>query len=221
MNEFLFFALMLFSFAITLAAARFGREGLIAASVTFTIISSVYFVKIASVFGFVASIGAPIYAGIFLTSKVLADQYGEQAAYRAVKLGYLSLIALVGAGFFVIAARPAADLETASAMDRLFRTLPRIVAGAMIAYPISQSLNVFIFRTIEKLSEGKHLWLRNIAATAVAQGVDTVVFVFIGFWGRMEGIGQFILVYWMLKVTISVFDTPIVYLARRMTPFEE
>ena len=61
----------------------------------------------------------------------------------------------------------------------------------------------------------------GILATTIAQGVDTVVFVMIGFWGRMEGIGQFILVYWALKVTISVFDTPIVYLARRMTPFEE
>lgn len=216
MNELLFFALILLAYISVLVASFWGRSGLVAAAIFFTLTANVYFVKITSIFGLTASIAAPLYAGIFIATKVIAEKYGAREAFRTALLGYFGLLVMVIAGFLVTSASPAADRATSDALDRVFRFIPRIVAGALAAYAISQPLNVALFTYIGRWTKGRHLWFRNVVSTSIAQGIDTVLFVSIGFWGRMEQLWQFVLVYWVLKVLIATFDTPVVYLSRHI-----
>jgi uncharacterized integral membrane protein (TIGR00697 family) len=221
MNELLFVSLILLAFAAVLFASRWGHHGLVAAAIFFTLTANVYFVKITEVFGLVASIAAPLYAGIFVATKVVAERFGPREAYRTALLGYLGLVVMVLAGFIVTSAKPAVDIETSQALDRVFRFVPRIVLGAFAAYALSQPLNVMLFSLIGKLTHGKHLWLRNVVSTTIAQGIDTVVFVGIGFYGRMDSIWEFVLVYWLLKVLIAALDTPVVYYALKIIEAKE
>jgi uncharacterized integral membrane protein (TIGR00697 family) len=97
-----------------------------------------------------------------------------------------------------------------------------IVAGSLLAYLLSQNLDVFVFHSIREYTGGDHLWLRNLGSTATSQFVDTLVFIGVGFAlapallsgaplppaGQLAGlvVGQY-----LLKLGIAAGDTPFVY----------
>ena len=59
-----------------------------------------------------------------------------------------------------------------------FFTIQRLAFGAvtasMVAYLVAQFVDVQLFHFWKRLTEGKHLWLRNNGSTLVSQMVDTV-----------------------------------------------
>ena len=63
------------------------------------------------------------------------------------------------------------------------RRRARIWLGGIIAYGISQTLNVTIFAALKGRRRGKLLWLRGAIASVLSQIVDTLLFVTIAFYG--------------------------------------
>ena len=57
------------------------------------------------------------------------------------------------------------------------------------------------------------LWLRTIGSTIVGEGLDSLVFITIAFWGVFPGaqIGTLILTQWIFKTLFEVVATPITY----------
>lgn len=53
------------------------------------------------------------------------------------------------------------------------------VAASMIAYLAAQLVDVHVFHFWKKLTNGKHLWLRNNGSTLISQLVDTVAVILI------------------------------------------
>lgn len=96
--------------------------------------------------------------------------------------------------------------------------------GSMIAYLIAQLIDVHVFEYIRKLTNNKHLWMRNTFATLLGQLLDTVIVVTIAWviyplvsgnvaaqpiswqvWKEIV-VGQY-----LFKVLLAVLDTPLVY----------
>jgi hypothetical protein len=88
---------------------------------------------------------------------------------------------------------------------------PRIWFGGIVAYGISQTLNVTIFSWL-KGREGKPmLWLRSGIAGVLSQIVDTLLFVTIAFWGVFP-IGQLLAGQLLAKTILSaVLVPPLIY----------
>lgn len=205
---------MLIGLSTCLAAFYLGRAylyGYVAAAI---ILMNVFVVKGVYIFGIATAGGNVLYAGIFLATDILNEHYGRKEAQKAVWLGFFVTI------FFLVMAQlflrlVPADYDIAQgAMETLFGFLPRIVAGSLIAYLVSQSLDVYLFQRIKKATGEKWLWLRNNGSTAVSQLVDTTLFTLIVFWGVYPKLWQFILFAYALKLIIAVCDTPFMYLSR-------
>ena len=49
--------------------------------------------------------------------------------------------------------------------NAVFQNAWRLIAGSMIAYLFAQFIDVRIFHFWKKLTNGKHLWLRNNGST--------------------------------------------------------
>ena len=70
-----------------------------------------------------------------------------------------------------------------------------------------------IFHFWKKLTNGKHLWLRNNGSTVASQLVDTTLVICILFVGVWET-DQILLAIrdgWLFKMLMALIDTPIIY----------
>jgi uncharacterized integral membrane protein (TIGR00697 family) len=167
------------------------------------------------------------YALTFFATDCYAELYGRSAAQVLVNVGFFMnfvMLALVWSTIAAPAAGAGVDPET-------FRTAlgasTNVVAGSLLAYLISQNWDVLVFHQLREITDGKHLWLRNIGSTASSQAIDTGIFVGIAFWAAptLLGIGAalpmpvlaaLIVGQYLLKLLIALVDTPFVYLVVRL-----
>ena len=90
---------------------------------------------------------------------------------------------------------------------------PWIWAGGIVAYGVSQTLNVTIFAALKGREGSSLLWLRAAIASMLSQVVDTLLFVTIAFYGEFP-IGQLLAGQMLIKVILSaLLVPPAIYLA--------
>ena len=89
------------------------------------------------------------------------------------------------------------------------------VGASMLAYLLAQLIDIRVFHFWKKLTNGKHLWLRNNASTFSSQLVDTAtVLVLLCLAGGIAWDKFWILLLngFLFKVIMALIDTPILYL---------
>jgi uncharacterized integral membrane protein (TIGR00697 family) len=103
------------------------------------------------------------------------------------------------------------DTQTAFAMN--FGQVPRIIFASMLAIWCGEMANAFVMAKMKIWSEGKALYQRTIGSTIVGQGVDTLVFYPIAFYGiwSNELIVTVMLTNYVLKVLWEALLTPVTY----------
>ncbi|BAS28254.1 queuosine precursor transporter [Limnochorda pilosa] len=223
-NEVLWLLFASVDLSIVLLLYRyFGRAGLYAAIVTGTIVSNVQVVKTVTLFGLQATLGNITYAGLFFATDVLSERYGKREALQGVALGFISLISFTAAMQWALLLRPAPGDFAQPAMATLFGLLPRVAAASLLAYAVSQTLDVHLFHAILERTGRRRLWLRNNGSTWTSQAVDSVLFVLGAFAGVMPWttLAQILLTTYLLKVIVAALDTFFIYLAVRIGPHPE
>jgi uncharacterized integral membrane protein (TIGR00697 family) len=158
-------------------------------------------------------------AGIFaflllvVTSSAVAELHGRETANKLVVLGFVPLLASLALTLLVLAV-PASDkmeAERLAAFEMMMKATPRIWVGGIIAYGVSQILNVLIFSRLRG-EGGRMLWLRSGVAGVLSQIVDTLLFITIAFYGVFP-IGELLLGQMIAKVTLSaLLVPPLIYL---------
>jgi uncharacterized integral membrane protein (TIGR00697 family) len=158
-------------------------------------------------------------AGIFaflllvVTSSAVAELHGRETANRLVLFGFVPLLISLALTLLVLAVPASASMEPErlAAFETIMKATPRIWLGGIIAYGISQLLNVIIFSRL-KGEGGRLLWLRSGVAGVLSQIVDTLLFITIAFYGVFP-IGQLLLGQMIAKVTLSaLLVPPLIYL---------
>ena len=220
-NNLLWFGFILLDLSLTTITYRFfGKFGLYAIIVASVITCNIQVLKTVQLFGLVATLGNILYGGIFFTTDILSEVYGKKAARRGVWLGFIgmSLMTLwmqIGLKFV-----PDVSDFTQDSMLTIFGIMPRVAAGSMLAYLLSQHHDIFAFHFWKNKTKGRFLWLRNNASTLVSQAVDSVVFCTIALWGLYDTDIwlQILATTYFLKWIVAVIDTPFIYLAKRLSP---
>jgi len=116
---------------------------------------------------------------------VINEFYGPAVARKTVWLGLAANLVLVTFGQLVVGAPPAFDTPVTQALAPLFAFAPRLLAGGLLAYVISQFIDVWLFFSLRRAFNDKHLWLRTAGSTAISQAIDTVVVYMIAFSGSV------------------------------------
>jgi uncharacterized integral membrane protein (TIGR00697 family) len=159
-------------------------------------------------------------AGIFaflllvVTSSAVAELHGRALANRLVLIGFVPLIVSILLSVIVLAV-PAADAMDPARRDAFAMIMggtPRIWLGGIVAYGVSQTLNVTIFAALKGREGSRLLWLRAALASILSQIVDTLLFVTIAFAGVFP-IGELLVGQMIAKVVLSaVLVPPVIYL---------
>ena len=127
------------------------------------------------VFGFLLAI---------VTVNATAELHGRPVAQRMVFMGFVPLLVSLGLMQLVLALPPADGWEGQAIAQEVFGSSIRLILAGMIAYGVSQTLDVTIFTWMRGQPGGHMLWLRASVAALVAQTVDTLIFVTIAFYGK-------------------------------------
>ncbi len=162
------------------------------------------------------AVEAGIFAFLLLVtiSSAVAELHGRAVANRLVQIGFLPLIASILLSILVLAAPAAGDMDPdrAAAFALMMGGTPRIWLGGIIAYGISQTLNVTLFAALKGHEGSRLLWLRAATASILSQIVDTLLFVTIAFYGIFP-IGELLLGQMLAKVLLSaILVPPVIYL---------
>lgn len=163
--------------------------------------------------GFVMTAGIIAYPITFAVTDIVDEVWGRRAAVGVVIAGLFANVVMLLLYQIAIYLPAAGFWEGQGAFDSILGGVPRIVLASMVAYLISQTTDVYVFQWIkQKLSFG--LWLRNNVSTFLSQTIDSAVFLFIAFYGVMDGshLFEMFVTYVAVKWIIALVDTPLVYL---------
>ena len=149
----------------------------------------------------------------YVLGDVLTEVYGYARARRVVWVGFAASIFTAGMATVVVAMPPARDWTGQETLAAVFGQAPRIFAASITAFWAGEFANSFVLARMKVLTGGKHLWTRTIGSTAVGQGVDTLIFYPLAFWGIWEPalIFTVMLTNYLLKVGWEVLLTPVTY----------
>ena len=160
------------------------------------------------------AVEAGIFAFLLLVSvsSAVAELNGPDTARRLVLWGFVPLITSVLLSLLVLTlpASPSMEADRLHAFELMMSGTPRIWLGGIVAYGISQILNVTIFSAL-KQGGGKLLWLRAAVASMLSQIADTLIFISIAFYGVFP-IGELLVGQMLTKVVLSlVLVPPLIY----------
>ena len=163
---------------------------------------------------FIVSAGILPYPLTFLVTDLISELYGQKKANIVVFSGFVASMFVLsflwlGGQFNAIPDSIVND----DTYNNVFQNAWRIIAASMIAYLFAQFIDVRIFHFWKRLTNGKHLWLRNNGSTIASQLVDTtlvVMILFVGVWEPSKIVSA-IIDGWIFKMLMAAIDTPIIY----------
>jgi len=217
-NEVIWILFILFDLTIAvLIYKKFGRLGLYGLIVMDIILCNIQVIKQVNMFGLSATLGNMLYASIFFSTDLLNEVYGRKEAQRAVVFGFIFLVLSMVVMQIALMFKPNESDFIQPALVRIFSFFPRVVIASLIAYLISQFHDVWAFNFWKRLTNKRHLWLRNNLSTMISQLIDSLIFCTIAFWGVFPTnvFIEITVTTYIFKWIIAAADTPFLYWAIR------
>lgn len=183
--------------------------------VTVLLVSNIASTKIVDFGWFTFDAGTLLFPLSYIFADILTEVYGFKRSRRVIWLGFFSALLMSAVLILVGKLPPAADWGNQAAYDAILGLTPRIVVGSLIAYFCGEFVNSFIVAKMKVWTSGKWLWTRTIGSTAVAQLVDSAIFIVIAFYGVLPNslIITLIISNYVFKTAVEVLFTPATYAA--------
>jgi uncharacterized integral membrane protein (TIGR00697 family) len=151
----------------------------------------------------------------YVTGDVLTEVYGFARARRCIWVGTAALLFMAFMAWVVVALPPSPDWKGQAAYEQIFGQVPRIVMASIIAFWAGEFVNSVVLARMKVWTKGRYLWTRTIGSTVCGQGVDSLIFYPLAFWGAAgwtnDLVIQVMLTQWALKVAWEVILTPVTY----------
>ena len=173
--------------------------------------------KLIQLFGFTFSLGILPWPIVFITTDLINEYFGHKGVRKltlitAVLICYAFVLLFMGMNIPAVSFSPVQDKE----FTQVFGQSMWIIVGSVIAFVVSQLLDVFIFGEFKKRTGDKHIWLRATGSTMLSQLIDTFIVLGIAFYlpGKINAVQFWEMgsVGYSAKLIIAVLLTPFIYL---------
>jgi queuosine precursor transporter len=182
--------------------------------ITCLITANIIAVKLVDIAGLIVPAAIIIFPVSYIVGDILTEVYGYRRARRVIWLGFIcNLLAVVA--IVIGQALPAAGFwDAQAAYDRILGYTPRLLIASFVAFLVGEFANAYVLSRMKVATRGRWLWARTIGSTIVGEGLDSVIFIFIAFWGTSPESALFsaMLTQWLFKVGYETIATPITYL---------
>jgi uncharacterized integral membrane protein (TIGR00697 family) len=151
----------------------------------------------------------------YVFGDILTEVYGYARSRRVIWAGFAALFFASFMAWVVVALPPAPFWKNQAAYEVAFGNAWRISAASMIAYFCGEFVNSFVLAKMKIVTQGRHLWSRTIGSTIFGEGVDSLLFYPLAFWGTgiipNEALPKVMLAQFIAKVAVEVLFTPVTY----------
>ena len=181
--------------------------------VAFLMISNTVAVKLISIGPFIFTGAIIIFPITYIFGDILTEVYGYRRSRKIIWGGFIAIL-FMSFIYWIVGLLPSApSWQNQPAYDSILGLVPRIVIASLIGYWAGEFSNSFVLAKFKIITKGRYLWTRTISSTLIGEGIDTVLFVLIGFFGIIPNslLPVVILSGYMFKVLYEVIATPITY----------
>ena len=151
----------------------------------------------------------------YVIGDILTEVYGYGRARRCIWAGFVAMLFMVFMSWVVVKLPPDAGWTGQAAYESVFGQVPRIVLASILAFWAGEFANSFVLAKMKVWTQGRHLWSRTIGSTIVGQGVDSLLFYPLAFYGApdwpVEAMLMVMASQFILKVCWEVLLTPVTY----------
>jgi len=169
--------------------------------------------KAVTVAGFTFGAGVLFFPISYIFGDILTEVYGYARARRVIWAGFGAMAFASLMATVVVALPPAKDWPFQDAYQTVFGQTPRIVAASLIAFFAGEFVNSYVLAKMKIWTEGRWLWTRTIGSTLAGEGVDSLIFYPLAFFGVWDNalLVTVLLTNYVLKVLVEVVMTPVTY----------
>ena len=165
---------------------------------------------------FTLSIGVIPWPVVFIATDLINEYFGREGV-RRLTLMTIALIVYAFVVLFLAMQVPAASFSPVSDANfqAVFGQSLWIIVGSVIAFAVSQLVDVGIFWLVRRKTGGRYLWMRATGSTVISQLIDSIVIIGIAFWlpGKIQT-SEFLTVAasnYSFKLIVALGITPLLY----------
>ncbi len=151
----------------------------------------------------------------YVFGDVLTEVYGYARSRRVIWCGFAGLAFASFMSFVVVSLPPAPFWKNQEAYEIAFGLTWRIALASMIAYFCGEFVNSYILAKMKIMTAGRWLWTRTIGSTIFGEGVDSLLFYPLAFYGTGiipdDRLAAVMLAQFIAKVSVEVLFTPATY----------
>jgi uncharacterized integral membrane protein (TIGR00697 family) len=161
----------------------------------------------------VLTAGVIIFPIVYIIGDVVPEVYGLAVARRIIWLGFLANLIAVAAFWLTLRLPWPPFFEGQKAFEVVLGFTPRLLLASFLGYIVGTNANALVLVWMKKLTGPKLLWSRTIGSTIVGEGLDSLVFMSVAFWGivPLAVLPGMIVVQWLFKTGYEVLVTPLTY----------
>ena len=185
----------------------------VAVFVTCLITANIISVKLIHVFGLVLPAGILIFPVSYISGDILTEVYGYAEARRVIWLGFFCNFIVVIAAWLGKILPSASCWDAQLAYERILGFTPRLLGASFCAYLVGEFFNAFIMAKMKVITKGRWLWMRTMGSTLIGQGLDSMVFITLAFFGTVPSkvLALAVITQWLIKSGYEAAATPLTY----------
>ncbi|MGO9424706.1 MAG: queuosine precursor transporter [Steroidobacteraceae bacterium] len=122
----------------------------------------------------------------YIFGDILTEVYGYARDRRVVWAGFGALVFASVMATVIVHLPPSQSSRAAQpAVEAIFGNTPRIVVASTSGFLCGTFVNSYVLAKMKIWTQGRRLWTRIVGSTLCGELVDSAIFYFLAFYGRM------------------------------------
>jgi hypothetical protein len=182
------------------------------------VLANLFVLKEISLFGFHITCSDALAVGMIFCLNLTREYMGKEKAQKALWTSFASMACFVLLAEVHLFYQPSPHDTHHPLYAALLAPAPRLLAASLLAFLISQKLDLSLFQLVKKRWSHRSFGARNFAVSLLSQLVDTCLFSMLGLYGMVSHISHIILISFLFKILLVVLMTPLAIISQKMAP---
>ena len=206
--------------ACSLFALKKGKTFLISWICLQAVLANLFVLKQICFFGAHVTCSDAYAVGTIFGLNLLREYFGKDTARLALWNCFLAM------GFFMVMSQfhlfytPSMYDTTQSAYEALLSPSPRLLMASLVTFLLVQQIDLRLFHFLKNNWPRASFTTRNALCTTLSQGLDALLFSFLGLYGLVAVLSHIILVSFCIKLLVIALMSPLIHFSKRFVPRE-